>query len=644
MLPEKFIKFGPEPIEWPALKNAPQIQANIPLPETLLEEPSFRIENCYISANPLQSERFDEETTYIQASPAIETLISQECQKKLENSPTTYITGPVGMGKSYAILVYVLLHRKERDAILYINNPIALLQNWSQYVINEVIYTISGDLEVNLERIGREVFGLKPDNEITYDSIMAIFRDMLEYYDSERILNLIRSLHVFYKNQEKKFLLVFDQFNKYEEESQKHEKWRKCTDDLISSFPRKVFGRSTLEPIATSIKYQEIFLGSNFKFEQAFNYLQNKLSQSVLLDHIQLAATSSDQNDMKFFDKIKETTELIPYELEVLRRTASKFPKYSVEELLDEYYSVRIREIQEIHKKWINKLNSVERESLYEFIFTLDNSLASEQRMPMTPDASLMYYNDKVKHWCYISRLVKEAVFQYYRNRASFIKYVGGELVKYIKEMVRIMLDNNTPGRTKGGIFERFVEYSIRVAIRNQEEYQLQCFSKAKIEYLIKLPLKNTRIRNFDSQNLKSQILKLLEEKDVGVLFPINPNFAYVDFLMIDSREDNKRMIYLFQVTINVKNHEASDVFYQNEMRKLVEKKKDRVEIISQVMHQIIEESQNVQTRFIWIGGDDLHVDPNKLYVDPKTLLSHKNPQSWITLTRFNPQMYKFLV
>jgi len=151
--------------------------------------------------------------------------------------------------------------------------------------------------------------------------------------------------------------------------------------------------------------------------------------------------------------------------------------------------------------------------------------------------------------------------------------------------------------------------------------------------------LNNVEIKNFDHSNLESHIVAIFEQKKVQILLPTDPNFPYVNFIMVDAR-DQVRRIYLLQVTINVRRHEDSDIFYQFERTKLLSNKTKGTQLISQVMHKIHETNSFLEPLFIWVSGDD--IDPRQ-QVKIEDLIKNKHRESYVTLVRKNPQMAQYL-
>ena len=456
-------------------KNALEIQEKVPTLEAFAAEPQFEIENCYISANPLQSERFSSPTTYIQKSQAIKALMSEDCGKSLEKSEVSYITGPMGGGKSYALLFYVLMQRKTGScAVLYINNPASLLQGkWLTYVVNEVVYAISTDLKLDLDAIAQQVFDLKEDDTNYLASIRGIFSDIVDMSDYQGILRIIQKLNTFYRKKEKDFILIFDQHTKYEEMQDQNRVTKDLTEKLLDEFSKKVYGRSTLEPLGTAAKQNEIFLGSSFTCEEATAYLAQKLNlYSViykrLIEELGLQEEGDfDLSEDDYLDddktqlkpkesvvsRIEEATEFIPYELEVIARLTNKFPNSTLANLLETYYLERIPALQKIHRKWVSRISNLESTRLNQFIFVLDNSLATDKESLTNligePDPNLIYFDEETKRWSYINRLTKEAVYRFYRETLQFIEFLQQNLYGYMKQIVCLLLSNRTPGRTK---------------------------------------------------------------------------------------------------------------------------------------------------------------------------------------------------
>jgi hypothetical protein len=234
----------------------------------------------------------------------------------------------------------------------------------------------------------------------------------------------------------------------------------------------------------------------------------------------------------------------------------------------------------------------------------------------LEPDQNLIYYDEKTSQWYYINDLVKCAIYQYYRFSIKYTDFISRYLPQYVKDILRVIQNETTPRRTKEDLLKRLIEYSIQNSIKRQEDYQIHYYSQTRQETVIKLPLRYTRIKPFTtSQDLETQILQIIRGNDVGILVPSDPDCPYADFIMIDARNQQDRLIYLIKVAINIKNHENSDIVYQNDIKNLTLGTNTRSESISKVMFKITQENIFVKTKFLWMSGDDLwsNVNPEEL-------------------------------
>ena len=634
------------------LENALQIQDNIPTEGEFQQKKFFWIESRFISANPLQRGRFGEEKVYIQQSETARALLTADWMSNLMNNPT-YVTGPSGMGKSYALLYLILTKRKNNEcSILYINSPAFLFEKPEEYLINEIIYAISGDLRSNLDDISSKVFQIEEARENKLQAIQTKL-SMLRKSGINEIIKLIMTIGDYYTDK-KAFMLIFDQYCQYEREFRSFPEAYSLVNKVCACFKIIIYGgKFILQSLSSTMCKSEEKLGMKFDKYEAIMFLYNKL-KDVIEKQIQNELKENEDEktvSTRFIQRIEEATEFIPYELQAMTEVILKNTGRSLPEQIDEFYSTRIPIIQEIHRNWMKKLSSPELDRINEVIFALDNSIANgENLLFLNPDPNLTYYNEECNQWCYISNLAKEAIYQYHRADSKYIEYVNGNLSKFINTIVSLMKDKKTPSRTKGGLFKRLIELTIRLVKHKKEAYEIICYyetykleAKKKIStpgYLtITLPLENAKIQQFTIDSLESEIIGALTEKEVKVLIPTDPNFVYFDFIIIDAQNPEKRMIYLLQATINIKTHEESDIWFYNDLRKLMNNKATKVELVSRVLDLITDKYNNTEIKFIWIGGDDIGSDLD-IAAD---LLKTKQEDSWIALMNFNPKLSKFL-
>ena len=435
-------------------ENALVMDTKIQTLEQFERDLAFWIEARFISANPLQEETFNQDKVYIQKSGAICDLLGKECKEAMLNHQRTFIKGATGTGKSHAMLFYVLNQRREAcHPIFYINNPRSLLIRWVPYVVNEVIYTISGYLKYNLDEIAHEVFNLEGEKN-TLGAIKNIFSVILNNLDSGAILKIIQKLEAYFKTKGIYFLIVFDQFTQYQEECQNYQQAQELTERLLSCFSTQIYVMSNLEQTAIPTIDCEIWLGSKFSREEVIRYLQSKLKEvETNLEEEVKTLDLSDENSKKTLDKIEEATEFIPYQLEVITRLILKHPKDSLQEVVETCYSIRSENIKEIHRRWVSKLDIQDQAQLYRFILTLDNSLAkgkaSLTSLISKPDSNLIQYDQEAQEWTYISPIAKEAIHRCYIDRFTYLHFISENLSKHTTHIVSLLQDQTTPRRVK---------------------------------------------------------------------------------------------------------------------------------------------------------------------------------------------------
>jgi hypothetical protein len=121
------------------LKRSYEIRSNIKEYNNIL----ISVQSEYVSPNLLQK-RFLSQKIFVR--------LTQNCKilnDAIDSMKTNklFVTGPIGIGKSYCLLHFVLSCRRHNGwcRILYINNPQQLIDKWTPYLFMEMIYAFGSN-------------------------------------------------------------------------------------------------------------------------------------------------------------------------------------------------------------------------------------------------------------------------------------------------------------------------------------------------------------------------------------------------------------------------------------------------------------------------------------------------------------------
>jgi len=316
------------------IANAKQISENI-----ILNCDHRSIKPEYVSPNKLQSRRFPDEKDiiYIQPSPAVEKVTQQ---LKSINQKETWIKGPEGIGKSFAILNFLLPFRaKDYEArILYINNPSEMLKDWRHYIFKELIYTIGIDIEkLNKDENGKVQLGFPPEKNLEgklaeiYSHISGEENDAGAF---KRIREFIRNLKTYYHTKSKKLVLICDQYTALDNVGENQKAATKLTEELFKLFDWRIYGSSAPVkiPSGSTSPGTDIFIEKSFSDGQAIQYLKLNLGDfgpALKLPEITMVYENSNE-------EIKQQEEKRVAELDGNDRNSQIESQSSTEEIKEE--------------------------------------------------------------------------------------------------------------------------------------------------------------------------------------------------------------------------------------------------------------------------------------------------------------------
>ncbi len=310
------------------------------------------LHHLIISYNQLQIDRFSESSVYIQASSALRAFSDQMQSIYEAKTSVVTVTGMIGIGKTYAILYEVLKCRwLNKASVFYINNPALLIENWTTYVIRELIYLLAYDLQnKDVAPQVEKIFSNEPGDNI-YQKVTFYFQRISGLTCVKDIQNFLFQLKKVYRESKRAFILFFDQKTSYDRLLITKPEVKIWTDSLLFFFDLTVYGMSSLKVGGTS-NFKTLYLESKFDLQQTREYLKNKILEvrrsSLQIEYPEFSTgqnelTSEDYEKYGKFFAICDATDLVPLELEVLTRMLNNPPvkdeAVSFEIILQMFYS-----------------------------------------------------------------------------------------------------------------------------------------------------------------------------------------------------------------------------------------------------------------------------------------------------------------
>ena len=195
--------------------------AGKPLPEFYL------INKIALSLNELQLGRFLEKNFLYLHTTHRKTIFDKMTNLMNSKKFTSGLTGLQGTGKSHFLADFVLRHRlsfdKSKIRIMYINNSVLYFANPTNYILNELIYMVCLDLNIdqfNMEEDSVEI----PENIINNSNDIIKWLLFLHKKKSvEKIKVFVECLKSYYNKIGIKLVIVWDQINVFSQEDKKNQ-------------------------------------------------------------------------------------------------------------------------------------------------------------------------------------------------------------------------------------------------------------------------------------------------------------------------------------------------------------------------------------------------------------------------------------
>lgn len=265
------------------------------------------------------------------------------------------------------------------------------------------------------------------------------------------------------------------------------------------------------------------------------------------LDSNLLLKKSNINLEKEEFGDFKEITNLIPLnEFEFILKYNNNITvneKFKI--ALKNYVYEKQKNYESSHKKFFESIKyDYDKKNLLQSIFKSHFKNKIDLGENYIIDKQLMYIEDDYIH--FIDKVAENAVVNFH------IKNSSEKLNENFFSPEKNILENeNHEQKTKGNI----LEYVIKILIKIEKKF---CVSKYKhltkdsienVNEKLELNFKDCITANFFGNNLPSE-----KYVDNVFLFPINSNYPSADFFIFDK---NKKIFYVFKVTINVCSHQS---------------------------------------------------------------------------------------
>eukprot|EP01022_Parablepharisma_sp_SALTPOND_P005268 TRINITY_DN122042_c0_g1_i1.p1 TRINITY_DN122042_c0_g1~~TRINITY_DN122042_c0_g1_i1.p1 ORF type:complete len:811 (+),score=82.55 TRINITY_DN122042_c0_g1_i1:115-2547(+) len=483
----------------------------------------------------LQEGRFDNiKILYTEATEHLyETIVKLDT---LKNNRKIVILGPIGFGKSSALLVVVmLLRQRENCRVIYVNNPETLFASPIERFLFEIIYAFAED--------GYKITG--PKGEV-YKTTKELWENWYNHCDEkgfDGIRNLMRTIVTYCQKNGIRLFYVVGQGNYMYNADQKENMGRKIHDLISTTIYRNIICSSHNNSL-TDLKAEEankIGYYDCFTDEEARKYISNILDSET--DYIE---------DMT---EIKAATNLIPLEL---RELCKYLIENSVDVAMQEYLRARSKHFYEKHMKFL--------QNLCKAVYSSDIKKCREDLVPIMSkigtgeeicianfniDKRLLITRNEYSLKCILEPICQaatEALLNIYKEEPKFkteLKSIIG------KESIRVSATE------KGCQFERKCINCLAKAITTQAQTDVKLTASTDGSKIVNIKQGDMVLLKEVRKESGSYIITLSKDAHAkNRLYEFKGSFPAGDALYL-SKEDHLAVV--FQMATNVRGHLPSD-------------------------------------------------------------------------------------
>ena len=342
----------------------------------------------------------------------------------------------------------MLNFRKTGEArVLYINNPDGLIKDSTLYLTKELIYTIAKDVPIWCENPQDFILECKSGVD-PKQTLLEYLSSLLIKSDVTKFINLLEKYRDYCCNKKIPLYLFIDQYTQFQRINAYFPQICAQIHSLFEYFNIVLYGVSEAADIARSNQPPEIILDGKFSVDQAVMYLSKKIAnlevlklpkemlnegvkveneeelteeERDLIERYNKVAEEQQEEKRLIKDEIiqkeieramykkypnlqrlKNSTEFSPYELEVFSRVANQNIRKTFPEVFETFYRTRFNEIYAIHENWARRFyndEALRNATLVPFLIKMSLGITGEYKLShllYKPDPNLFYTDNKV--------------------------------------------------------------------------------------------------------------------------------------------------------------------------------------------------------------------------------------------------------
>ena len=554
----------------------------------------IRLESMTISPNELPEERFIFRNGVINLITSTQTCYKIEgkfaeifeWQKHLNY----YIRGPSGTGKTFALLYGTLLLKnhpgmKEYCRVVHVILSNSYLEYFIQCFLKDLMFCFS------IDRFN-PLFPRPPNFESIGCPIKGWLEYILEVQEKWKKIRNIKELMIglkqFCSEQKKKIWLIIDEENAFQRSSkpflQEYQDFIDCLmsdnfcDVIINGFSE----RDDMIAVPKILSQESmVYLNNFFQQDDMEKFLKFYYPKIIEIE----------QNDSTLFQDIlyfvQVTTGRNPLELIIFVQYNESMDALigdNYKSMCKNYMEKRSADIKYDHNIFYktNLSNNPERLGTFlsYFLQILSGEEINNKSFEFFVDRKYIYLDEKnhLEFTCPIAKRVFKQLY-YYK-----ITKIENETSKFCKSIPEILSQSKINQSGKRTLFEFYIVSIIKTSKKKFDFLYHSIFKKRNDQTYFWKKQKLSLDYKFCDEIFLGDFDNIKELKDNCLLIPVINNVFSIDFIYW---ENNTKIFYVFQCTVNVISQQRSDILFIN----------------SQFYKRLSETHNDFHFKFIWICG-----------------------------------------
>ena len=467
-----------------------------------------------------------------------------------------YFRGPSGIGKSYALIQWIIENRKRDDfRILYVNLDNHYLDYQHLYFAFDFIYCFYKDLE-------KPDFPKPPDQK--YNSDLSLNGEKWFTFLSDPItfdFSFLKEMTVYLKKKKIAFILIWDQDNLYQK--MKKDKSYPFLESLreCEYFNLKLISASNENEGFKHLDENYIMIEENVGFskEESKEYVINVLEKMY---------GNESKIDDELLEKLYELTGGNGYYLSQFvycQKGGNYHEKFKF--FINDLQSTAVVQMKKFFESQMEKNFPAWMIDFPEILFYLDNDINFKKDLLHKADKNFTYIeNSKLKS---VNKFAKEVFTHFYREKVK--KHEQSE--NFLTMLKKEASSNECNPILKGILYERYViqefmnlkslnfKYTLQKPKRKKKSHEnLNC----NIDFYF-LTFSNEEIEYYIGKTTSCCLIK-----------PAKFNNPFFDFIIWNGKEE---CLYIFQITINADHSSSDESFFTDEKYKFLTALENKVKI-----------------------------------------------------------------